>query len=367
MIMRRASHSPLLSRATRCALIAAALCAAALGAALLTAAQAGARPSQGLADLTAQAAQLRAELTRLDREAAAAVERYNQARSELDAVNARLFAARRDLARTENELDLARRVLGERLTLIYKAEQPGLLHVVFAADDVTDLPGAMDAIERVHAADATAVADLQALATRAEELAGAIETQRAAALERELLLRESQADIEDELAKRQALLGTLDARIKELLERERRREEAEVRRMARRAGVDIDSINGSAAQRALVREAMKYLGIPYVWGGESPSQGFDCSGLVMYVYRKFRVDLLHGATLQARSGTPVPLNRLEPADLVFFGDTSFYRHVGIYIGSGLFIEAPRTGDVVKISKLAGRGCALACRYPIRLP
>ena len=66
-------------------------------------------------------------------------------------------------------------------------------------------------------------------------------------------------------------------------------------------------------------------------------------------------------------GTPVPLGKLQPADLVFFGDASFYHHVGIYIGNGLFIEAPHTGDVVKVSQLAGRGCTLACRYPIRLP
>jgi len=66
-------------------------------------------------------------------------------------------------------------------------------------------------------------------------------------------------------------------------------------------------------------------------------------------------------------GTPLPFGQMEPADLVFFGDPSFYHHVGIYIGNGLFIEAPRTGDVVKVSQLAGRGSTLACRYPIRLP
>ena len=111
---------------------------------------------------------------------------------------------------------------------------------------------------------------------------------------------------------------------------------------------------------------MKYLGIPYVWGGASPSGGFDCSGLVLYVYAKFGVNFPHGATMQAHMGTPVPFDQLEPADLVFFGDPSFYHHVGIYIGNGLFIEAPHTGDVVKVSQLAGRGGTLACRYPIRL-
>ena len=352
---------------TRTAGILAALCVAACAAALLPVTQTDARPAQDLAGLQAQAAQVRADLSRLDREAGVAVERYNLARAELDQANVRLFAARRDLDRTEDQLDLARRVLGERLSLIYKAEQPGLLDVVFAAEDLSDLSAELDAIERVHGADATAVADLAALTSQIEELNSAIETQRAATLEREVALRDTQADLEGELARRRNLLASLDARIKGILEREARREAAAARRMARQAGVDISNINGGAAQLALVRETMKYLGIPYVWGGASPTQGFDCSGLVTYVYGKFGVDLLHGATLQARSGTPVPLDRIEPADLVFFGDASFYRHVGIYIGNGRFIEAPHTGDVVKISKLAGRGCALACRYPIRLP
>jgi peptidoglycan DL-endopeptidase CwlO len=112
---------------------------------------------------------------------------------------------------------------------------------------------------------------------------------------------------------------------------------------------------------------MKYLGIPYVWAGATPSGGFDCSGLVLYVYAKFGVQFPHGATMQAHMGTPVSLSEAQPADLVFFGYPAFYHHVGIYIGNGLFIEAPHTGDVVKVSQLAGRGCALICRYDIRLP
>ena len=64
---------------------------------------------------------------------------------------------------------------------------------------------------------------------------------------------------------------------------------------------------------------MKYLGIPYVWAGATPSGGFDCSGLVLYVYAKFGVQFPHGATMQAHMGDPVSLSQAQPADLVFFG------------------------------------------------
>jgi cell wall-associated NlpC family hydrolase len=232
---------------------------------------------------------------------------------------------------------------------------------------MTDLAAELEAIERIHGADVEAAGDLAAAAERIATRTSTLERERATALAAEIAVREQEADVEAQLAHRQRVLDDVDARIKRILELRARREAEKARRLARRAGVDLDKVDGNAVQRALIHETAKYLGIPYVWGGASPSQGFDCSGLVMHVYRKFGVGVLHGATLQARGGTPVPLSRLEPADLVFFGDASFYRHVGIYIGDGLFIEAPHTGDVVKVSELAGRNCAFACRYPIRLP
>ena len=141
-----------------------------------------------------------------------------------------------------------------------------------------------------------------------------------AALTKEIDLRSQQADVEDQLAQRKALLADLSGQVKQLLEQQARLDAASSARLASAAGVDIDSINGTAAQIALVKETMKYLGIPYVWAGATPSGGFDCSGLVLYVYAKFGVDFPHAATMQARMGTPVPFDQLQPADLVFFGD-----------------------------------------------
>jgi peptidoglycan DL-endopeptidase CwlO len=93
--------------------------------------------------------------------------------------------------------------------------------------------------------------------------------------------------------------------------------------------------------------AMQYLGVPYVWGGSSPS-GFDCSGFVMYVYAQVGVSLPHYTGAQWSYGVPVSRSDLEPGDLVFFDGLG---HVGIYVGGGQFIHAPQTGDVVKISSL----------------
>lgn len=102
----------------------------------------------------------------------------------------------------------------------------------------------------------------------------------------------------------------------------------------------------------MVAIAKSCLGIPYVWGGESPS-GFDCSGLVYYVLKTLGHSPYRTASSQYKMGTYVSKDNLQPGDLVFFQGTSTsgISHVGIYVGDGQFIHSPHTGDVVKYSDL----------------
>jgi cell wall-associated NlpC family hydrolase len=101
-------------------------------------------------------------------------------------------------------------------------------------------------------------------------------------------------------------------------------------------------------QRA-VRIARRLLGVPYRWGGASPSTGFDCSGLVQYVYGKLGFHLPHYTIGQFRYGRRVHRRRLRPGDLLFFAGLS---HVGLYVGRGRFIDAPHSGAVVRVNSLA---------------
>lgn len=102
----------------------------------------------------------------------------------------------------------------------------------------------------------------------------------------------------------------------------------------------------------VVNYALKFQGIPYVWGGTSPS-GFDCSGLVQYCYAHFKINLPRTSEEQFKVGTAVDKSNLKPGDLVFF-EGNPPGHVGMYIGDGKYIQAPKTGDVVKVSLLSAR-------------
>jgi cell wall-associated NlpC family hydrolase len=103
-----------------------------------------------------------------------------------------------------------------------------------------------------------------------------------------------------------------------------------------------------SAGQAVVAEARKYLGVPYVWGGTDPSKGLDCSGLVQLVYKKLGVDLPRVSYQQARVGTAVDgLANAKPGDILAFG--SPVHHVAIYIGGNSMIEAPRPGKDVRVS------------------
>lgn len=110
----------------------------------------------------------------------------------------------------------------------------------------------------------------------------------------------------------------------------------------------------SRANAVLVR-AISLVGTPYRYGGNTPEGGFDCSGLVNYVYRDMLDMRLPRSTreLAAMQGPPIAVERLAGGDLVFFGSGGNVSHVGIYVGEGRFVHAPASGGTVRLDRLDG--------------
>jgi len=265
----------------------------------------------------------------------------------------------------QSQLVAQQALLEARLSDMYKLGDYTLIDVILSSHSLTDAETQLEFFHKLGEQDRQLADRFQLLTDQQRHLVATIDVERAAALRLASSVNEKRLVIAARLAQRRAILNDLDSRIKKELARQRAIARRQADLLASQAGIDLGRILGTDVQLAVVREAMQYLGVPYLYGGAAPQTGFDCSGLVMYVYARFGVNLPHFAAYQADLGVPVPFDQLEPADLVFFG--SPIHHVGMYVGNGRFIEAPHTGDVVKISVLTGRSDLVkACRYPAKL-
>ena len=172
-----------------------------------------------------------------------------------------------------------------------------------------------------------------------------------------LLRSGSRGSAVKQLQERLILLGYLNDRADGIFGR---LTDAAVRQYQRRNGLAVDGIAGkntlsrvsAEANRVqtVVNAAKAHLGLPYLYGGTSPSTGFDCSGLTQYAFRQAGITIPRVSYEQAAAGRSVPYSQLRVGDLVAFN--SPVSHVGIYVGNGQFIHSPKTGDVVKITKLS---------------
>lgn len=111
-----------------------------------------------------------------------------------------------------------------------------------------------------------------------------------------------------------------------------------------------ENVESSQIGTAVVEYAKKFIGVPYLWGGTTPS-GFDCSGFTQYVFAHFGRSIGRTTYEQINAGTAVSKGQLQPGDLVLFGTVSNPHHVGIYVGGNSYIHAPRTGEKIKIAPM----------------
>jgi cell wall-associated NlpC family hydrolase len=362
------------------------LCTLAVSALAATAAQARSTPK--IRAQKAHAKAVLAEIDRIGRNLETTVQAYDGAKLQLRAVEGSLHRNEYALHVARQNLRAAKRRLMARLYSLYVNGQPDTLDVIAGAQSISQLISRAESMQALSSQDAAlgrqALRFAQAVRRRERRL-HRLKGRREATVAKLALRRR---EIQSALARQKRLLASIHTTIERLQAQEAARErrlaaEAQARlarQIAARQAAQRQAVQRqAAAQRKppaaapssavgvvqppvpvpvgspgighpqAAQIALRYLGVPYVWGGASPS-GFDCSGLVMYVYAQLGISLPHYTVAQWSATLPISMSEIQPGDLLFFDGLG---HVGIYIGNGEFVHAPHTGTVVQISSLTG--------------
>ncbi|MBO1263591.1 C40 family peptidase [Proteiniclasticum sp. SCR006] len=307
------------------------------------------------------------------------------------------------ITETEAELKIKIEEYGERLRAMYKQGNTGILSAILGSESIADLISRTEAVIKIAKIDKQLLDEIEEIKKQLEEEKSnlqkdidVLEELNAVNAEDMKKAEEKKAEADDKLLEMEEeekkIAGSLSTtelslleasksivnnssssdeklnaaitemrRIRESIITEAADNEAveliekaksilKERRLAREnAQQNNSSSNAGAASvssSAIVNKAYQYLGVPYVWGGTSPS-GFDCSGFIQYVYRSQGISLPRVSRAQAASGSYVSISNAQPGDILYFGQSSV-THVGIYIGNNKMIHAPRPGKTVEI-------------------
>ncbi len=342
----------------------------ALALAALVAASAVAKSTPQIRAAQQHARSVRAEVDRIGVNLEATIQRYDGAQVELRQVKTSLAANTHKLHVARANFHAAQLRIMSRIYSLYVNGKPSTIDVLAGATSLSQVINGAEAAQVISQQDAglgrEALHLERSVQTRQHNLTK-LRAKRAAAV-RSLASQKQQ--IESALARQQHLLASIHSSIHQLQVQEAARQaqlraEAEARLRAEQAAAAAAAqqspgngfppiptiLGGGSGHPEAAKLALQYLGVPYVWGGASPS-GFDCSGLVMYVYAQLGISLPHYTVSQWNATEPISMSQLQPGDLVFFNGLG---HVGIYIGGGEMVNAPHTGSVVRIDNIYGFG------------
>jgi cell wall-associated NlpC family hydrolase len=312
-------------------------------------------------DLQAKLDTQNAEVERLAEQLNATDDRRHRLQQRLAQLRARQQAAQRELVTAQAQLD-------EQARATYMSGPQWLLGELVGGASPTDALRRIPMQKAALEAQAEVVTQVRIRKAEADDLNERVATDLA---EADLVHRrqaEERRQVQRLVAQLQATLDKIDEQLAGYLEAEQARSEA-----ARRAawsgymsGVgSVQSwLQAGPVARAAVRWALAQLGDPYRWGATGPDT-FDCSGLTSSAYRAAGVSIPRVSRAQWGAGPHVQLANLLPGDLVFYADNpadpATIHHVGMYIGNGLMVHAPHTGDVVRVASIWRESYAGATR------
>jgi cell wall-associated NlpC family hydrolase len=309
---------------------------------------------------------VRAEVNRIGINLEGAIQRYDGAQVQLRQTKAALKDNTQKLRLARANFRAAQQQLRERVFSLYMTGKPTALEVLAGATSITQVINRTEAAQTMSQRDTQLGREALHFEHVVQKRQNNLKELRAKRAHAVLTLAAKKREINAALARQQRLLASIHSSIQTLRKQEAAREarlkrEAEARLAAEKAreaqqasnsgyqGPPI--LNTGAGHPEAASVALQYVGVPYVWGGESPS-GFDCSGLVQYSYAQIGISIPRTTYTQWPATEPISQSQALPGDLVFFNGL---EHVGIYLGGGMMVDAPHTGAYVRVESIYGFG------------
>ncbi|WP_315116786.1 NlpC/P60 family protein [uncultured Clostridium sp.] len=295
------------------------------------------------------------ELEKLDSNIEGILRQIEDTKKKISNTEKEIQVVEKDIEKAEEDIKEEQELFNKRVRAMYISGVGSYLDMLVEAEGISDLISRADSIKKIIELDKKIIADLNAKKQ-------AIEKKKEALKNESNKLVALKADNEKKLADVNNKKSEQDKLLAELRNQERMYASriSESQSIINSAMAEINSIRDNVPEykpsrgpseissNTIVAYASNFLGTPYQWGGNGPSN-FDCSGFTRYVYAHFGINIPRVSEDQQNFGASVSRDNLEPGDLVFFGSPA--HHVGIYVGNNAYIHAPRTGDVIKISPL----------------
>ncbi|MBP3664525.1 MAG: C40 family peptidase [Tyzzerella sp.] len=267
------------------------------------------------------------------------MKKINEAEKELVEIGQEVIKATEDLKEAEELEKQQYEAMKRRIVAMYENGSSSMITMILEAGSVADMLQQAENVQAIHAYDRKQLQEYVKTKETIATLKTSLEEDMAAVEEKQASYKDDKKELDKMIAKLEKEVDDIDTRI--------RRAAASATPRPQNSGSNYVPPVGTGGGAAIVAEAYKYLGVPYVWGGAS-SSGVDCSGLVLLAHKAIGVNLYHYSGSQGSGGRAVSRAEALPGDVVCYSG-----HVGIYLGNGMMIHAPQTGDVVRVVSVYG--------------